>query len=399
VARPSRPTPPPTVLLGGDLTAVSVARSLGRSGVPVYVLSEARDPVRRSRFCVEFVDLGAGDGVQDRWLEWLRAAPRGAVVLPCADDGLELVARQRSLLLELGLVPIEADDDVLLAMLDKQQTYELARAAGIPVPPSAQIRDRAELRSAAAEIGFPCALKPRHSHLFRRHFRLKGFVAHDYRELEAYYRPTRALGLEMMISELVPGPDDRYSSIYTYLDEQGEPLLAFTMQKLRQYPIRLGSGCYHRTDWDPEAAELGLRFCRAAGVRGLANVEFKRDPRDEELKLIECNQRFIGPNELIRAAGLDLALFTYNRLVGLPPPPLKGYRRGMTMWRPLDDLRAARAYRRRGELSPGAWLRSVLRPHTFRFASLDDPMPMIASSAQRVSNAWRKLGRTRFSSC
>jgi hypothetical protein len=78
---------------------------------------------------------------------------------------------------------------------------------------------------------------------------------------------------------------------------------------------------------------------------------------------------------------------------------VRDYRKGMTMWRPLDDFRAARAYGRRGELSPTAWVRSVLRRHTFRFASWDDPMPMVAASAQRLANAWRKLGRLRTSSC
>jgi predicted ATP-grasp superfamily ATP-dependent carboligase len=383
---------PPAILLGGEATAVSVARSLGRAGVPVWALGRRSDPVRRSRHCLRFVELG-DDDMQARWLEWLRGAPAGAVVLPCEDDGLELVARHRSVLVACGLVPVEADDAVLLAMLDKERTYALAGKARIPVPRTATVGDREGLLATAQQVGYPCALKPLHTHLFRRHFRAKGFVAHDRRDLEALFERTHALGIDVMVTELIPGPDDRYWSFYTYLDSDREPQFVFTNRKLRQYPIRYGSGSYHVTDWSSEVAELGVRFCRSVALRGLANVEFKSDPRDGELKLIECNQRFTGPNELLIASGLDLPLFTYNRLIGRDVPQFGSYRNGVALWRPLDDFRAFRAYRRSGELSFADWARSLLRPQRFQLASSADPMPVIVASGHRLGNAVRKLGR------
>jgi D-aspartate ligase len=384
---------PPAILLGGEATAVSVARSLGRAGVPVWALGRRSDPVRRSRHCIRFVELGGDDDMQARWLEWLRGAPAGAVVLPCEDDGLELVARHRSVLVACGLVPVEADDAVLLAMLDKERTYALAAEAQIPVPRTATVGDEAGVVAAAEELGYPCALKPLHTHLFRRHFRAKGFVAHDRADLETLFERTHALGIDVMVTELIPGADDRYWSFYTYLDSDREPLLVFTNRKLRQYPIRYGSGSFHVTDWSSEVAELGIRFCRAVGLRGLANVEFKSDPRDGELKLIECNQRFTGPNELLIASGLDLPLFTYNRLVGHELPRFGSYRKGVALWRPLDDFRAFRAYRRTGELTFAPWARSLLRPQSFQLASASDPLPAMSASLRRLGNAARKLGR------
>ena len=69
---------PPAVLLGGSANAVSVARSLWAAGVPVVALGHADSPVRHSRACDAFVDLGRDDGVQQRWLRWLQDGPRGA---------------------------------------------------------------------------------------------------------------------------------------------------------------------------------------------------------------------------------------------------------------------------------------------------------------------------------
>jgi D-aspartate ligase len=382
---------PPAILLGGDFTALSVARSLAAAGVRVHALGGPTEPVRHSRFCAEFVD--GAENLQERALEYLESAPSGAVVLPCSDDGLELVARHRTSLLELGLVPIEADSELLLALLDKERTHGLAAKAGIAVPETVSIRDEDELRAVAGEIGYPCALKPASSHDFTRHFPVKGFVAENQAELEEAFRRTRELGIKMMVTEMIPGPDDAYPSCFSYLDEQNEPLFILTKRKFRQYPIRFGSSCYHVTDWDPEAAELGVRFLRSVGMRGLAHVEFKRDTRDGRLKLIECNPRLTGTAGLFRAAGADLPLFIYNRLVGRPDPPMADYRKGMGMWWPLNDFRAFRAYRSRGELSFGHWAGSLLRRQHFPLASRRDPMPTIAASGRRIGNAWRKLRR------
>src|ERR1700694_4065011 len=131
---------PPAIILGGDANAISVARSLGAAGVRVYVVGSGSEAVRFSRFCATFVAL-AGADVQTRWLDWLTAhGPRGAVLLPCTDDGLELIAHHRAELTALGYRPIEADDDVLLAMLDKERTYTLARTLGVPAPRTVTVR-------------------------------------------------------------------------------------------------------------------------------------------------------------------------------------------------------------------------------------------------------------------
>ncbi len=369
--------------------AVSVARSLGRMGVAVHAVGDAAwDPVRRSRYCSSFIDLAA-DTIADR-LDWLeRRAPRPAVLLPCDDEGLELVARHRSRLLELGYAPVEANDEVLLAMLDKHRTYELARGAGVPAPRTVTVRGEADVERAVEEIGFPCALKPLHSHLFAQHFsaRTKVWEVETEEELRAQLQRMVRLGLEMLATEILPGGDDRFFSYYSYLDEEGEPLFHFTKWKLRQYPVRFGLATYHASRWDEETAEIGLRFFQGVGLRGIGNVEFKRDPRDGALKLIECNHRFTAANELVRAAGIDVARLAYCRLAGLPPPRLDGFRDGVYLWNPVEDVRALRDYRRRGDLTVGEWSRSLLHRQRFPLLDLRDPGPSLANWSRMARRA------------
>jgi len=384
----------PAILLGGDLTAVPVARSLGRSGISVHALGRRTDPVRRSRHVDRYVDLGADGEMPARWLDWLiTIAEPGAVVLPCADEGLELVARHRAALVERGLVPIEADDARLLDVLDKERTHALALEHGIPVPPTATVRTAAELPAAVEQIGFPCALKPLHAHEFRKAFGKKGFVAENWSDLESFYRLSERAGVAVEVTELVHGPD-RYQSGYVYLDEAGEPLFRFTKQKLRQYPVNFGTGVYHVMDWSDEVADLTLRFCQSIGLRGLVNVEFKRDARDGSLKLIEANHRFTASTALHLAAGLDVPLFVYNRLTGAPLPRIeRPYGEGKTLWCPLDDFRAFKEYRRRGDLTTRDWLRSIVRPHHFSLASITDPGPLLSAVNQRIARVWRRVRR------
>src|SRR5438105_868251 len=77
------------------------------------------------------------------------------------------------------------------------------------------------------------------------------------------------------------------------------PLFEFTKRVIRRFPAMTGTACYAITDRIPEAAELGNRLFRHVALRGLANVEFKRDVRDGTLKLIECNARFTASQALV----------------------------------------------------------------------------------------------------
>lgn len=379
---------PPAVILGGTTNAVSVARSLAAAGIRVHALGTGSwDPVRLSRSCASYLAVEKGRRVQARWLDWLERGAHGAVLLPCNDDGVELIARNRTRLVELGYRPFEANDDVLLTMLDKQKTYALARAIGIATPRTVATSDRERVRDAAAEFGFPCALKPSHSHHFARRFRSKAFVLRDFAELEQALDRTASAGLKMVLTEIIAGGDDRLASYYSYLDEGGEPLLRFTKRKIRQYPPGFGRGCYEATTWDDEVAEIGLRFFRGIGLRGLANVEFKRDARDGELKLVECNHRFTMSNELLRIAGLDVALFSYNRLVGRPTPPTDSCREGVYFWHPIEDVRSFLSLRRSDDLTLSAWARSLLHRQHFPVFRWDDPKPTLAN----ISRASRLL--------
>ena len=385
---------PPAILLGGAVNALSATRSLGARGIRVIALAQSPtpDPLRRSRHVSQYVPFPGGN-LHAWWREQLASGPRGAVVLPTSDHGLEFLARHRLMLEELGYLPAEANDELVLALLDKSETYRVATAAGIEAPRAVRIKSVDDL--AEHELTLPCVVKP-----IQAHVRSAGFLAqkavhaHDWQELEAVVRATTDDGNGVVVSEVVPGPDDSYCSYYTYMVD-GEPLFHYTKRKLRQQPIHFGDGTFHVSDDIPEARELGLQLFRSAGLRGLGNVEFKRDARDGRLKLIECNLRLTAADPMIRAGGLDLSYLLYERARGRSGPDLNTRRRATGQWHPAKDLRALREYRRAGELSVPAWGRSLLRQMSLPLFSPTDPGPSLSNLAAAPRRLVQLAGRTR----
>ena len=120
------------------------------------------------------------------------------------------------------------------------------------------------------------------------------------------------------------------------------------------------------------------------GLRGLVNAELKYDDRDGQLKLIECNVRFTAGSSLVTRAGIDLGNFVYNRIVGIPQPPLTRFRTGLRMWDPLRDFRAFLELRQRGEMTLMQWLASIMHRTSISYFSWRDPLPSLVRLSKRA---------------
>ena len=128
---------------------------------------------------------------------------------------------------------------------------------------------------------------------------------------------------------MIPGGDDALFTLGSYLAADGEPLGLFSGRKLRQTPPGVGTCRVGEAVWDDEVVEQGLRLLEALGHTGLSQVEFKRDPRDGVLKLMEVNPRLWQWHGLAAACGVDVTRIAYEDLIGERPAPasMNGRRR------------------------------------------------------------------------
>jgi predicted ATP-grasp superfamily ATP-dependent carboligase len=271
-------------------------------------------------------------------------------------------------------------------MLNMRATYRAGVWAGVPTPRFWVAESREQLDRIRDELCYPLIVKPQHSHAFAARIGKGKFIrVENFGELlDAHRRLTEQVGIAVVLMESIPGPDDRLCSYYTYLDEQGRPLFDFTKRIIRRSPMNRGPACYHVTDWNPEVKDLALRLFQHVGLRGLANAEFKRDERDGQLKLIECNARFTAANCLVAASGLDLAKFVYNRLVGRPFEMPSQYTTGLHLWDPVLDFRAFMELRRAKQLTFGRWVSSLRRPKKLPYFCWSDPLPSIVCGVERL---------------
>jgi predicted ATP-grasp superfamily ATP-dependent carboligase len=307
-----------------------------------------------------------------------REAPlAGGVLLPTCDEGLEFIAKNHAPLAARYLLDMRRPE-LQLALLDKQRTFELGRAAGVATPNFWSVAGADDLQRALAEVRYPVLVKPIHSHVFRAIFDRKHFIAHEAGELTRNARIALDAGVAFIICEMIPGPDSLLSSYYTYLTPEGERLFDFTKRVLRRYPINEGFGTYHATEWLPRTAEAGRRFFQGIGLQGLGSVEFKLDRRDGQLKLIECNARFTAAQALVARAGVDTAWIAYSRAIGGKAPRIRSYREHLYLWNPRTDYRAFRQLHRQGKLSLVTWLRSLARPKITPYFQWNDPGPSLA---------------------
>lgn len=364
--------------------ALSVARSLGERGVRVYLLGDAGSPEASSRYA-RLIPLPQDRPTRDAWIRYLLGPEsdylRGAVLLSCSDAGIETILEHREKLADRFVLDISSPD-AQRCFLSKLSTYAKAREAGIPTPLFWTGESMEQVEAQREEFVYPLLVKPLYSHRFVEVFGEKFFRATDFDELAAAYRRAHEHDLDVMLLEEIPGPDDRLCSLFTYLDESGEPLFTYTKRVIRRFPVNRGMGCYHVTDWIPEVRDLGLHLLRYAGLLGLGNVEFKLDRRDGLLKIIECNARFTAANPLLVASGYDLAPFVYGRLLGLPNESLDGkpYVQGLHLWWAGADLRAFLELRARGELTFTAWLGSLVHRQVLPYYRWDDPVPSVVNS-------------------
>lgn len=377
---------PPVIIVGGNDNALSLARGFGKRGIDVYVLNSPNSDVGKSRF-VKTIPLPDDEKFEVAVTAWLCGREsddlRGSVLLAASDEALMILAEHRSALSRRFLLDL-SNPLAQQQMLDKLVTYDIATEAGVPTPKFWQVSNREDLTAIRDELVYPVIVKPVLSHIFQQRFRSKFIVVNYFQQLLDAFSVVEEANIDVLLVEQIPGPDTQLCSYYTWLDENGNAAFDFTKRIIRRFPVNMGLATYHITDHVPDVKEPALQLFRHAGLQGLANAEFKLDPRDGVLKLIECNARFTAANGLVARAGIDLGAFVYNRLTGRPLPGMDHFRDGLTLWDPMRDFRAFLELRQSGELSFAGWIRSICRLHSFPGFDFSDPRPGLSRLMRRI---------------
>ena len=373
----------PALVLGLGETGLAVVRALGRAGVRVLGLDRRRRIGFRSRYVSPRVcpDPRANpEGFLDALVSLARSCSAPPVVFTTADPFLRPIARSWDELRRhcLLLAPPPAAVDRLL---DKHRLHAWCVDAGIAVPRSVHVTSRHELDERLSSLRFPVFVKPSTAALRGGAFQgpAKGMLARGHGELlQAIERGTNG-GADVIVQEVVEGPDTNCMKYCALVAPDGDRLLEFMLQKLRNFPAHFGVGSCCVSRFEPEILALGRGILGKVGYRGVGSIEFKRDARDGLWKLIEVNARYWQQVALAEACGMNFPLIHYLAATGQPIPAPTGFAIGVKWLDPVMDLASCLAYRREGLLTWTGWRRSLQGPRVIAGAALDDPWPLLAS--------------------
>lgn len=380
------------VLLGGAHGALSAARSFGRKGIPVYLVTDDHPLPKLSRYVTRRFDWPGTRSPET--VDWLLrfASEQGAqnwLLLPCGDPEVRLIAENVSRL-RTAFAVASLDWAALQKVCDKQRLAETAAAAGVAFPKSYDIRSAGDASS--VEIQFPVALKPA-QRLERNPFTAAKAWRADSRDqfVRLYGDAAAYVGPEnVVVQELIPGGGEAQLS-YTAAWFAGQPIAEMTARRTRQYPVEFSFSSTFVEAFDSEPVKAAARkLLGAIGFEGLVEVEFKYDARDGAYKVLDVNPRTWSWLELCPFCGYDFAALLRDAVLGQPqnqPVPNSGPRAWLHLSR---DLVVGLELIRRGLLTPGGYLRSLGQRLTFAGFAWDDPLPGLLELPLTV---WRVLGR------
>jgi predicted ATP-grasp superfamily ATP-dependent carboligase len=263
-------------------------------------------------------------------------------------------------------------------LINKKAFYQSLQEAAIPHPITL-FSDDEDIEAISHKLPFPVFIKPSLSQIFAQKFQVKGFVATNVSQLRKYLNMIAYHDIEVIVQEIIMGPNTNHYPIIGYLDQYGRPLIVVALQKLRQpsfFSVASALKTIPRKRIEP-LIHLTIPYLQSLGYHGLFGAEWKHDAKDGGYKLLEINARSCWFNTLQSACGVNHILMAYHEALGYPICPQLEYESEITGLSLLRDVWAIKEKLLRGTLKYRDVWRSYLGKKDWLIYAPDDPMPLL----------------------
>ena len=341
--------------------SLGIVRQLGRQGVSVSVVAGSKESLAcRSRYCREVIL--AENGRPESLVETtVRAAQERHfdLVIPVSYSMTLALAQRRDQLLPCTQLEVPPYQTIAHAA-DKLEMTRLAESVGVPVPRTIRASERDQLD---AKLRFPLVIKPQQESPRQRPIRY-AYNKEQFNAALLQFSDSRHDGTfsDSIVQEYIPGHGCGLFATY----QNGVCKRVFMHRRVREYPATGGVSSCAESFYDPTLESYGRRMLDALNWHGVAMVEFRRDDRDGEYKLMEINPKFWGSLDLALAAGADFPGDLCHMALGRTLPFTDQYRRDLRFHWPLSC---------QGDLYH-LWT----RPQSFFAVALDSLNPRVKSN-------------------
>ena len=380
VARTSKQNASVLLFSSSAVTSLAFARSLARKGVDIYLITESRNEATYSKYFKQnFIipDIETDSKKQIDFLLRFQKDHPFSVIFPGSDNfclSLSAVEEKMDSGTRERFHFVMPKKRIAETLLNKRRFYQSLSGQGISYPHTYFPESIEDVKRIGHEVGYPVFVKPSFSQTFGKVFHMKGFVAKSKEELTQYWKLAGRHKMDVFLQEIILGSDNEIFGVNAYFDRKHSPRGLFAYRRIRAWPHGFAVGCLVESiplSSMPRVKAV-VDYLSNLGFHGLADAEFKRDPRDGQLKFLEVNPRLWVQSSLPAKCGINLDLMAYLDAIGVQKTSAGSYKSGAKWINPLYDLRSVMQSLRDRELPFSRLSCSLRGVRDFAFSPVDD---------------------------
>ncbi|MGH7799961.1 MAG: hypothetical protein ACREOW_04935 [Thermodesulfobacteriota bacterium] len=369
------------IVIGCHVNGLGVIRSLGLKQLQIIAMfyNQLIDFAHTSKYVHERVKIPHPRKEEKEFIGLLiqnSSKWKDALIIETNDDALIAISKNKDIL-ENHYKILTPEWNILRKLIDKSETYRLAEECNVPHPKTFLPKTADDLHKIKNEIPYPCILKPVLGHVFFSEFNSKNLKVSNFSELLSKFEFCLKSGHEVMVQEIIPGPDSNIYQCAMYISSNGNIRAAFHTRKIRQNPPQFGvARVALGQEVIPQIKEFTERMLKEIDFRGMVHSEFKKDPRDNVFKLMEINGRLPRSNWLATHCGVNLPWIAYMDVTEKKQIKVEAYKKDV-YWIELSKDLSMSIFRHHEE---NLGLKDYLEPYlsknkSFADISREDLMP------------------------
>lgn len=313
------------VILGGDITAYSLARSFHEAyGVKSVAVSMLKSVMISRSSIIENIVVPDMDD-KEKFVEHLhriaeRYPGKKRLLMACGDWYVRLIVENRAALEGEYVIPyigLELLDKLVL----KDSFYNICEEVGVPYPKTF-VYDCRDPKPLDFDFPYPVIAKPASSaayHYAKFEGKKKVFRMNTPQELEAMLDKLGKSGYnyKFLIQDTIPGLDYNMHILTVYCDRTGKCRFFASGHCLLEDNAAMGVGnpVAILNDVDRELMEHARRLLEHVGYTGFANFDIKYDSRDGSYRFFEINTRLGRSNFYVTGSGFNVVKWIVDDLI------------------------------------------------------------------------------------
>lgn len=313
----------PALVFGRQITTLPLIRSLGKRKVPVYQFHHRERDFstysKYSNFIKCWNPLYHEKELLNQLILFGKRLKKRGVIFPISDEFILFVSKNSTELGKYFYFYKQSFD--IERILDKRKFIQVCQNSGLPHPKSLFSEDSEDVYNFFWRLNNPIIAK-RANHYIKvgdKKF-WKALKLSNREELDEFI--SRYNTENFIFQDYIPGENKHLISYLPLVDRKNRIKMELVGRKIAQFPSEFGSATLVEKIEDEEAMKLGRSWVEYLGLRGPSQVEFIKDKRDNKLKLLEINPRFIYWSSFMKNNHDDVFNMAYRDLLGQELKPV-----------------------------------------------------------------------------